>query len=40
MHLAMQQDIGPYGDDWIPALDERSPKSVDFQVDWVRIYGM
>lgn len=39
MHLAMQQDIGPYGDDWIPALDERSPETLDFQVDWVRIYG-
>lgn len=40
MHLAMQQDIGPYGDDWIPALDERSPDTLDFQVDWVRIYGL
>lgn len=40
MHLALQQDIGPYGNDWIPALDERSPDRLDFQVDWVRIYGM
>lgn len=40
MHLAMQQDIGPYGDDWIPALDERSPETLDFQIDWVRIYGL
>lgn len=40
MHLALQQDIGPYGDDWIPALDDRSPETLDFQVDWVRIYGM
>lgn len=39
MHLAMQQDIGPYGDDWIPARDERSPETLDFQVDWVRIYA-
>lgn len=39
MHLAMQQDIGPYGDDWIPALDDRSPDELDFQVDWVRIYA-
>lgn len=40
MHMALQQDIGPYGNDWIPALDERSPAKVEFQVDWVRIYGM
>lgn len=39
MHLAMQQDIGPYGDDWIPARDERTPDTLDFQVDWVRIYA-
>jgi beta-glucanase (GH16 family) len=39
MHLAMQQDIGPYGDDWIPARDETSPETLDFQVDWVRIYA-
>ena len=40
MHLAMQQDIGPYGDDWIPALDSSSPAKLDFQIDWVRIYGL
>lgn len=39
MHLAMQQDIGPYGNDWIPARDERTPETLDFQVDWVRIYA-
>lgn len=39
MHLAMQQDIGPYGKDWIPPLDETSPDTLDFQVDWVRIYA-
>ncbi|MBO4241548.1 MULTISPECIES: glycoside hydrolase family 16 protein [Pseudonocardia] len=39
MHLAMQQDIGPYGDDWIPAPDATTPDSLDFQVDWVRIYA-
>ena len=40
MHLAMQQDIGPYGNDWIPALDASSPETLDFQVDWVRISGL
>ena len=25
MHFAMQQDIGPYGDDWIPARDASTP---------------
>lgn len=39
MHLAMQQDIGPYGKDWIPPLDETSPDELDFEVDWVRIYA-
>jgi beta-glucanase (GH16 family) len=40
MHLALQQDIGPYGNDWIPPLDASSPETLDFQVDWVRIYGL
>jgi beta-glucanase (GH16 family) len=39
MHLAIQQDVGPYGDDWIPARNAQTPSSVGFQVDWVRIYG-
>ena len=38
MHLAMQQDIGPYGDDWIPPRDSTTPAEVRFQIDWVRIY--
>lgn len=38
MHLAMQQDIGPYGDDWIPPRDASTPAEVRFQIDWVRIY--
>ncbi|MFC5995652.1 family 16 glycosylhydrolase [Pseudonocardia hispaniensis] len=40
MHLAIQQDIGPYGKDWIPPLDETSPAQVRLHVDWVRIYGL
>jgi beta-glucanase (GH16 family) len=39
MHLAIQQDIGPYGDDWIPEPDETSPEECTFEVDWVRIYA-
>jgi Glycosyl hydrolases family 16 len=38
MHLAMQQDIGPYGDDWIPPRNSTTPAKVSFQIDWVRIY--
>ena len=38
MHLAMQQDIGPYGKDWIPAPDATTPSTCTFEVDWVRIY--
>jgi len=37
MHLAMQQDIGPY-DDWIPPRDASTPPEVHFDIDWVRIY--
>jgi hypothetical protein len=37
MHLAMQQDIGPY-DDWIPPRDASTPAEVHFDIDWVRIY--
>ena len=39
MHFAMQQDIGPYGNDWIPAPDSSTPSEVTFEVDWVRIYA-
>ena len=37
MHLAMQQDIGPY-EDWIPPRDASTPAEVHFDIDWVRIY--
>jgi beta-glucanase (GH16 family) len=40
MHLAIQQDIGPYGKDWIPPLDDSTPEQVQLEVDWVRIYGL
>ena len=39
MHLALQQDVGPYGDDWIPARDASTPETCTFEVDWVRIYA-
>jgi beta-glucanase (GH16 family) len=39
MHFAMQQDIGPYGDGWIPAPDASTPATCTFEVDWVRIYS-
>jgi beta-glucanase (GH16 family) len=39
MHFAMQQDIGPYGNDWIPAPGSSTPSEVTFEVDWVRIYA-
>jgi beta-glucanase (GH16 family) len=39
MHLAMQQDIGPYGKDWIPAPDASTPDTCTFEVDWVRVYA-
>jgi beta-glucanase (GH16 family) len=40
MHLGIQQDIGPYGTDWIPAPDDSTPETVKFQIDWVRIYSL
>ena len=39
MHFVIQQDIGPYGDDWIPAPDASTPATCTFEVDWVRIYA-
>ena len=39
MHFVLQQDIGPYGDDWIPAPDASTPSTCTFEVDWVRIYA-
>jgi len=39
MHFVIQQDIGPYGDDWIPARDDSTPGTCTFEVDWVRIYA-
>jgi beta-glucanase (GH16 family) len=39
MHFVIQQDIGPYGDDWIPAPDADTPATCTFEVDWVRIYA-
>jgi beta-glucanase (GH16 family) len=39
MHLAVQQDIGPYGNDWIPAPDDTTPEECTLELDWVRIYA-
>lgn len=39
MHFVLQQDIGPYGTDWIPAPDASTPSEVTFECDWVRIYA-
>lgn len=40
MHLAFQQDVGPFGIDWVPAPDETTPAEARLQIDWVRIYTM
>lgn len=40
MHFAVQQDIGPYGKDWIPAPDSSTPSEVTFEMDWLRIYAV
>jgi beta-glucanase (GH16 family) len=37
MHLAVQNDIGPF-EDWIPAPDDSTPDKVGLYVDWVRMY--
>ena len=39
MHFVLQQDIGPYGNDWIPAPDASTPSEVSFEADWVRVYA-
>lgn len=38
MHLAIQQNCGPYAD-WIPAPDDTTPASTVARVDYVRIYS-
>lgn len=40
MHLAIQQDPGPFGDGWVPPRDETTPAEVTLEVDWVRVYGV
>lgn len=40
MHLAIQQDIGPFGNGWAEGPDATTPAEVKLDVDWVRIYGL
>ena len=40
MHLAIQQDPGPFGNGWVPPRDDTTPDQVKLEVDWVRIYGL
>lgn len=40
MHLAIQQDIGPFGNGWAQGPDDTTPPEVKLDVDWVRIYGL
>jgi beta-glucanase (GH16 family) len=40
MHLAIQQDVGPFGNGWVQELDHTTPAEVKLEVDWVRIYGL
>jgi beta-glucanase (GH16 family) len=40
MHLAIQQDIGPFGHGWVQPPDATTPSQVKLQVDWVRVYGV
>jgi hypothetical protein len=38
MHLALQQEPGPFGDSWVAAPNSSTPSTVSMRVDWVRIY--
>jgi beta-glucanase (GH16 family) len=38
MQLAIQQEPGPFGRNWVPAPDGSTPDQVVMHVDWVRIY--
>jgi beta-glucanase (GH16 family) len=39
MHLAIQQEPGPFGDNWVPPPDASTPDQVTMHIDWVRIYS-
>ena len=38
MQLAIQQEPGPFGHDWVPAPGSGTPAQVVMHIDWVRIY--
>ena len=38
MQLAIQQEPGPFGHNWVPAPNGSTPDQVVLHVDWVRIY--
>ena len=38
MHVAIQQEPGPFGDNWVPPPNSSTPATVTMHIDWVRIY--
>jgi hypothetical protein len=38
MSLALQQEPGPFGTNWVPAPTATTPQPVVMHVDWVKIY--
>jgi beta-glucanase (GH16 family) len=38
MHLAIQQEPGPFGVNWVPSPDPTTPDRVTMHIDWVRRY--
>jgi endo-1,3-1,4-beta-glycanase ExoK len=38
MQLAIQQEPGPFGHNWVPAPNGSTPDQVVMHIDWVRIY--
>jgi endo-1,3-1,4-beta-glycanase ExoK len=38
MSLALQQEPGPFGDNWVPAPTSATPDQVVMHIDWVRLY--
>jgi beta-glucanase (GH16 family) len=38
MQLAIQQEPGPFGSNWVPAPNSSTPDTVTMHIDWVRIY--
>ena len=38
MSLALQQEPGPFGTNWVPAPTSATPAKVTMHIDWIKLY--